>query len=229
MSVELVKPGLYRIAGAAGQSLVRVGAQGVVVVDPAGSGTHESLMAAIRRIAKTSDPSVRALVLTAAGPEQAGDVRAFVDAGVPVVVQQRALAELVRQGRAPAASTSRSFIIYENDYQIRFGEVEVEVEHVGSGRTGADSIVVFRGLRVVAVGALFTTDAPQPDCASGGSFAGWAAAIDHLLWSDFDIAVPSRGAAVGRRELTEFKAKLETLARRAASAPSVPEDCRPAR
>jgi len=226
--VELVKPGLYRIAGAAGQALVRVGAKGVVVVDP-GSGTPQALMAAIGRIAKTSDPSVRAVVVTAAGPQQAGDVRAFVAAGVPVVVQQRALAELVRQGRVPAASTSRSFISYENDYQIRFGEVEVEVEHVGSGRTGADSVVVFRGLRVIAVGALFTTDAPQPDCASGGSFAGWAAAIDHLLWSDFDIAVPSRGAAVGRSELTDFKARLEALARRAASSPSSPADCRPAR
>ena len=226
---ELVKPGLYRIAGAAGQALVRVGTKEVVVVDPVGSGMHRALMAAIQRIARTSDPAVRALVLTAAGPEQTGDVRAFIDAGVPVVVQQRALAEMVRRGTVPAASASRSFISYENDYQIRFGEVEVEVEHVGSGRTGADSVVVFRGLRVVAVGALFTTDAPQPDCASGGSFAGWAAAIDHLLWSDFDIAVPSRGAAVGRRELIDFKAKLETLARRSASSPSPPADCRPAR
>jgi len=100
---------------------------------------------------------------------------------------------------------------------------------VGSGRTGADSIVVFRGLRVVAVGDLFTTDAPQPDCASGGSFAGWAAAIDHLLWSDFDIAVPSRGAAVGKSELRAFKATLEALARRAGSSPAGPADCRPLR
>jgi hypothetical protein len=228
MKVELVKPGLYRIGGAARQALVRVGAKAVVVVDPTGAGPHRALMAEIQRIAKTSDPSVRALILTAVGRDQARTVGAFIDAGVPVIVQQRALAQLVRHGTATGASSSGSFITYENDYQLRLGEVEVEVEHVGSGRTGADSIVVFRGLRVVAVGDLFTTDVPQPDCASGGSFAGWAAAIDHLLWSDFDIAVPSRGAAVGKRELMDFKATLETLARRAASSPSGgPADCRP--
>ena len=139
------------------------------------------LMAAIERIAKTSDPSVRAVVVTAAGPQQAGDCprlhRRRRSRRRPAAGARRARPPTERR---PAASTSRSFISYDNDYQIRLGEVEVEVEHVGSGRTGADSVVVFRGLRVVAVGELFTTDAPQPDCASGGSFAGWAAAIDHL-------------------------------------------------
>ena len=175
-----------------------MGAKEVVVVDSTGAGTYRALMAEIQRIAKTSEPSVRALVLTAAGRDQASTVGAFIDAGVPVIVQQRALAQLVRDGTATGTSTSGSFITYENDYQLRLGEIEVEVEHVGRGRTGVDSIVVFRGLGVVAVGELFTTDAPQPDCASGGSFAGWAAAIDHLLWADFDVAVPSRGAAVAR-------------------------------
>jgi glyoxylase-like metal-dependent hydrolase (beta-lactamase superfamily II) len=227
MKAELVKPGLYRIGGTAGQAFVRVGTKGVVVVDSTGASTHRALMAEIQRIAKTSDPSVRALVLTAAGRDQASTIGAFIDAGVPVIVQQRALAQLVRQGAATGASPAGSFITYENDYQLRLGEIEVEVEHVGSGRTGVDSIVVFRGLGVVAVGGLYTADAPQPDCASGGSFAGWAAAIDHLLWSDFDIAVPSRGAAVGKSELRAFKATLEALSRRAGSSPSGPADCRP--
>jgi len=228
MNVELVKPGLYRIGGAAGQALVRVGAKGVVVVDPTGSGTYRALMAEIERVAKTPDPSVRALVLTAAERDPAATVGAFIAAGVPVVVQRRALAQLVRDGTTTGAASSRSFISYDTDYQLRLDDVDVEVEHVGSGRTGADSIVVFRGLRVVAVGELFTTDTPPPDCASGGSFAGWAAAIDHLLWSEFDIAVPRRGAAVGKRELMEFKAKLEMLARRVGSSPAA-ADCRPAR
>jgi len=228
MNVELVKPGLYRIGGAAGQALVRVGAKGVVVVDPTGSGTYRALMAEIERVAKTPDPSVRALVLTAAERDPAATVGAFIAAGVPVVVQRRALAQLVRDGTTTGAASSRSFISYDTDYQLRLDDVDVEVEHVGSGRTGADSIVVFRGLRVVAVGELVTTDTPPPDCASGGSFAGWAAAIDHLLWSEFDIAVPRRGAAVGKRELMEFKAKLEMLARRVGSSPAA-ADCRPAR
>jgi len=86
--------------------------------------------------------------------------------------------------------------------------------------------VLFRELRVVAVGDLFTAGTPEPDCAAGGSFAGWAAAIDHVMWSDFDVVVPSRGAPVGKRELATLKAKLQALAGRAASSPSGQSDCR---
>jgi len=224
MRVDPIKPGLYRIGSPGGQAVVRVGAKGVVVVDPPMAALFPALMAEIRRIATTADAPVRALVLTAADANSSSAVGAFIDAGVPVVVQQRALAELVRRGATTSAAASR-FISFDTDYQIRFGDVEVEVEHVGSGRTGADSVVVFRGLRVVAVGGLFTTETPRPDCASGGSFAGWAAAIDHLLWSDFDIALPSSGAPVGKAELLDFKAKLESLAARARSSPSAAADC----
>jgi glyoxylase-like metal-dependent hydrolase (beta-lactamase superfamily II) len=125
--------------------------------------------------------------------------------------------------------TMKPLITYDTDYVLRVGDVEVEIEHVGSGKTRADSIVLFRDLRIVAVGDLFTAGAPEPDCEAGGSFAGWAAAIDHLLWSDFDAAVPSHGAPVGKREIATFKAKLEALATRAASSPSGQSDCRPQR
>jgi glyoxylase-like metal-dependent hydrolase (beta-lactamase superfamily II) len=109
------------------------------------------------------------------------------------------------------------------------GNVAVEIEHVGRGKTAADSIVVFPDLRVVAVGDLFTAGTPEPDCADGASYAGWAASIAHLLWSEFDVAVPSRGAPVDKRELATFKARLEAIAARDASSPSGQSDCRPQR
>lgn len=226
-SAELVKPGLYRISGAGGSALLRLSTSGLIVVDSKRAGTYRPLMAEIQRIAKTADLTVRALVLTAAGPEQAGNVAQFVDAGVPVIVQQRALSRLVADIGVSSAAAPRPLITYDTDYLLRVGNVEVEVEHVGSGRTGADSVVFFRDLRVVAVGELFTPGTPEPDCASGGSFAGWAAAIAHLLWFDFDVAVPSRGAPVGKHELAALKATLEAFAERSSS--SGQSGCRPPR
>jgi hypothetical protein len=152
------------------------------------------------------------LLLTAAGPEQAGNAEQFAAAGVPVIVQQRALARLVGDARAGTVAVPMPAVTYDNDYVLR--DCDVEIEFVGSGRTGADSVVLFRDLRVLAIGELFTAGTPQPDSASGGSFAGWAAAIDHLMWLDFDVAVPSHGTPVGKRELAAFKAKLEALAQR---------------
>ena len=226
---EMLKPGLYRIGDGAGSVLLRSGASGLVVVDSGRAGSYRPLLAEIGRIAKGAQPPVRALVLTASGADQAGNVAQFVDAGVPVIVQQRAYARLAGDASAIRAPGPTAFVTYDADYLLRVGDVAIEIEHVGRGRTGADSIVVFRDLRVVAVGELFTTAAPEPDCATGGSFAGWAAAIDHLLWSDVDVVVPSRGAPVGRAELVAFKAKLEALAARAASSPSGPSDCLPPR
>jgi len=229
LGAEMVKPGLYRIGGADGSTLLRVGGSGLVVVDSGRAGTYRPLITEIQRIAKTADPPIRALVLTASGAEQAGNVAQFVQAGVPVIVQQRAYARLAGDSRAAAAPAPNAFVTYDTDYLLRVGDVAIEVEHVGRGRTGADSIVVFRDLRVVAIGELFTAGTPAPDCSSGGSFAGWAAAIDHVLWSDFELAVPSRGAPVGKRELEAFKTKLDALAARAASSPSGPSDCGPQR
>lgn len=229
LTVELVKPGLYRISGADGSSVLRLGTKGLVIVDSSRVGAYRPLMAEIERIAKTSELPARALVLTAAGTDSAGNVAQFVDAGVPVIVQQRALTRIAGDAPASGAAATRPFVTYDTDYMLRVGDAEVEIEHVGSGKTGADSVVLFRDLRVVAVGELFTAGTPQPDCASGGSFAGWAAAIDHLMWSDFDVVVPSRGAPVGKRELATLKAKLEALAARAASSPSGQSDCRPQR
>lgn len=225
LSAELVKPGLYRIHGGGGGTLLRVGSNGAIVVDSNRAGQYAPLMAQIRGLGK--GVPVGALVLTAAGPGQIGNVAQFIDAGVPVIVQQQAQARVAAVARPRAGSLP--LVSYGTDYMLRVGNVEAEIEHVGSGRTGVDSVVNFRDLRVLAVGELFTAGTPQPDCASGGSFAGWAAAIAHLLWLDFDIALPSHGAPVGKRELETFKARLETLAESAGASPSRGADCQPPR
>jgi glyoxylase-like metal-dependent hydrolase (beta-lactamase superfamily II) len=220
LSAELIKPGLYRINGG-GSTLLRVGSNGAIVVDSNRAGLYGPLTAQIKGI--TKGVPVGALVLTATGPGQIGNVAQFVGEGVPVIVQQQA------QQRVAAAARPRSgsppLVSYGTDYMLRVGNVEAEIEHVGSGRTGVDSVVAFRDLRVLAVGELFTAGEPLPDCASGGSFAGWAAAIAHLLWLDFDIAIPSHSPPVGKPELQAFKVKLETLAERSGASPSRGSDC----
>jgi glyoxylase-like metal-dependent hydrolase (beta-lactamase superfamily II) len=224
LSAELIRPGLYRIAGGGGGMLLRVGSTGAIAVDSLRPGLYAPLAAEIQRL--TPGVPVGALVPTATGPGQIGNAARFMAAGVPVIVQQRAK-ERVDKERPTAASAP--VVTYGTDYMLRVGNVEAEIEHVGSGRTGADSVVAFRDLRVLAVGELFTAGTPQPDCASGGSFAGWAAAIAHLLWLDFDLAVPSHGPPVGKPELRAFQGTLEALAQRQAASPSRGSDCRPVR
>jgi hypothetical protein len=223
LSAELIRPGLYRINGGGGSTLLRAGSHGVIAVDSNRAGLYGPLMAQVRSIARGLP--VGALVLTSTSPGQTGNVARFIDAGVPVIVQQQARIAAVARPRAG----SPPLVTYGTDYMLRVGNVEAEIEHVRRGRTGVDSVVNFRDLRVLAVGELYTAGTPQPDCASGGSFAGWAAAIAHLLWLDFDLAVPSHGVPVGKPELEAFKSTLETLAEREGTSPSRGPGCRPPR
>jgi glyoxylase-like metal-dependent hydrolase (beta-lactamase superfamily II) len=225
LHTEQIGPGLYRINGAGGGTLLRLGAAGAVVVDSKRAGAYRPLMAEIQRIAKAPDVPIRALVLTAAVPDQAGNAAQFAAAGVPVIAHRQALARLSAYAAAAGTALPAPPISYDTDYLQQQGDVHVEVEHVGRGRTGVDSIAFFRDLRVLAVGELYTHDTPVPDCASGGSFAGWAAAVAHLMWFDFDIAVPSRGAPVDKRELAAFRARLLALAGPADSPQPQLADC----
>ena len=223
LSTELVRPGLYRIDGGGGASLVRVSSKGLVVVDAKRAGMYEPLMAELRRIARSPNPPILALILTGAGRDQAGTVARFVEAGVAVIVQRHAVVAL---DRGPLTQTGRpasdSFITYDTDYQLFASDAVVEVEHVGSGRSRADSVVLFPDLRVAALGELFVAATPEPECAAGGSLAGWSAEIDHVMWIPFDIAVPSRGASVGKSELTALKGRLDAVAGGTSTASACP-------
>jgi hypothetical protein len=140
---------------------------------------------------------------------------------VPLIVQQRALTGSHAGALAGAAAASRPRVVADDaEFQQPTGGEVVEVEYVGSGRSGADSTVFFPDLRVMAVGGLYTAGTPVPDCADGGSYAGWSAAIAHLMWAKFDLAVPSEGPPVGKPELLALKAKLDALAERALSVPA---------
>src|SRR4051812_46567720 len=68
-SAELLKPGLYRISGPGGGAVLRIGRNGLVVVDANRAGTHATLVADSQRLANRSDLPMGAVVLTGAGPD----------------------------------------------------------------------------------------------------------------------------------------------------------------
>lgn len=217
IGAELVKPGLYRVGNGGGGTLVRVSSDGLVIVDPERAEPFRPPMAEVLRSLNGTEPKVRAVILTVVGLEQAGRIAPFIAGGTPVIVQAQAAERLAAVARARGAAAPGPFVRFDNDYMLLTGDVQVEVENVGRGRTGADSVVFFRDLRVLAVGGLYTAGALEPDCASGGSFAGWAAAIAHLMWFDFDLAVPSHGSPVGKTELAALRKTLEARAQRDAA------------
>lgn len=212
---RLLRTGLYTITGGGATSLLRLSAQGLVLVDAKAPGQYATLMSQIRRINRISDLPMRVVILTGDQDAQSGNHARFLAAGVPVIAP--AGARLQEPAAAPAASAASAsakppapIIRFEKDYQLRVGGAEVRVLHVGPAHASSDTVVHFPDLKVVAVGDLVPPEGGEPRVAEGGSLAGWATALDQVLQLDFDLAVPSSGPVLTRSELAAARARLRS-------------------
>ena len=195
-TARLVKTGLYVITGEGRNSVLRLTANGFVLVDGGRTGGYDALFKTVRKISYSEQP-VRALILT--GPS----VALPLEEGVRTIAQRNVKI-------ADAASN----ITFESDYQLHLGGVDVQVFHFGEARTNGDAVVYFPVLKVVAVGDLYSAH-PDPDYAAGGSLVTWGTVLADVLKLDFDVAVAGTGAGVSRAELEAFKGKLDKLVSRA--------------
>lgn len=223
LSADLVKTGLYLIRGGGCNSLLRLSAAGSLLVDGKLPGTYRALMSQVRRINKLSDLPLRVVVFTNHHEIHAGNKARFLDAGVAVLAHANALPRLAGTQEPPSAAASAvavqgragAIFGFRHRHDFRMGGVEVQLHDFGPARTSDDIVVLFPDLRVIAVGELYSAGEPLPDFKNGGTLAGWGPVLDQVLKLDFDIAVPSAGAPVGRAELAAFKERVETLTVRA--------------
>ena len=209
--VDLVRTGLYLISGGGGNTLMRLSAVGIVLVDSKAPGQYRPLRSQIARINRLGDLPLRVLFLTDLQPQHAGNVDAVRAAGVAVIAPRRAAAALSPSG---AASSPGSVVPFDGDYRLQLGGVTVRALHVGPARTADSTLVHFVDLKVLAVGDLLSPAGPVPDHAVGGSLSGWLAALDQALALDADLVVPADGAPVDRGQLLAYRDRLDVWLRR---------------
>ena len=210
----LVRPGLYLISGAGGNTLLRFTPGGIILVGGTTSDNYRPLMSQVRRISKITDLPVGVLVLPDHHESRTGANVKFLAAKVRVVAHENAKGNMTACAPDPATAALPNFT-FARDYKIQVGGVEVQLAHFGRAHTSGDTVVHFPNLKVVAVGELFTRGVPMPDYAAGGSLAGWSATLAEVLKLDFDIVAPAAGPLATRADLVAFKAKLDTLVARA--------------
>lgn len=208
LQAELLRTGLYLIRGGGGNALLRLSAAGAVLVNGKQAGMYKPLMSQLRRISRLSDLPVRVLMLTDAAAHHAANQALFAAAGVATLVQQSGR-PLLPAAVSPAAAPVVGF---DSSYQLQLGGVEVRMLHLGPVHTPADSVILFPDLRVLAVGDLC---GPMPAAGAdlgSAHLARWSQALARALQLDFDLVVPSQGAALQRADLQACKDGLDTLA-----------------
>jgi cyclase len=202
LHVEMVKTGLFLISGGGSNSVLRLSANGSIIVDGKAPGSYEALLTEAKKI---SDQPIRILINTNHHRDHTATNTEFLEDGTNIVAQQNAAGNL----STPPTKT------YDREFTIRLGGIEAQLLHFGNAHTNGDTVVYFPNLKAVAVGDLFAA-VPDPDYAAGGSLVEWGPVLDQILKLDFDTVIPASGPLVGRAELEAFRVKLGTLISRAA-------------
>jgi cyclase len=211
LHVEMVKTGLFLISGGGSNSVLRLSANGSIIVDGKAPGSYEALLTEAKKI---SDQPIRIVINTDHHHDHTATNAEFLEDGTNIVAQQNAGKNLstYNSGGAKIAPPTKT---YDREFTIRLGGIEAQLFHFGNAYTNGDTVVYFPNLKAVAVGDLFAA-VPDPDYAAGGSLVEWGPVLDQILKLDFDTVLPASGPLVGRAELEAFRIKLGTLISRAA-------------
>ena len=209
LNAQLVKTGLYLFSSEGSNSLLRLSANGLILVDGQPLGACDALRARVRKI---SDQPVIALILTDQDESHTGCNAKFLEARAQIVAQEN-LKHNLTAGNPSAANVAAPTFTYDQEYKLRLGLVEAQLFHFGNAHSNGDTVVYFPNLKAVAVGDLFAST-PNPDYSAGGSLVGWGPVLGEILKLDFDVVVPGSGPLVRRADLEAFKTKVDTLVSR---------------
>jgi glyoxylase-like metal-dependent hydrolase (beta-lactamase superfamily II) len=214
LNIQMVKTGLFLISGGGANSLLRLSANGEILVDGKNAQNYAAMKSQVRTISRITDMPVRAVILTNHHEDHSGTNAKFLAARAQIIAQENVVRNLATY-HTSSEKIAPPTITYTNDYMLRLGGVEVKLIHFGNAYTDGDTVVYFPNLKVVAVGDLFTPDTPDPDFSAGGSLVGWGPVLGKILKLDFDAVVPSKGPMITRDDLVAFKTKIELLVSRA--------------
>ncbi len=210
LKAELIRTGLYLISGGGCNSLLRLSASGLIIVDGKLPGNYDALLEQAHEI---SDQPVRVLINTDYHENHTGNNSRFLKDATQILAQENVQQSLTAYNAA-GGKIGLPTRTYDQHLTLRLGGIEAQVLHFGNARTNGDTVVYFPNLRVVAVGDLFART-PDPDFSAGGSLIGWAPVLAEILKLDFDIVVPGTGPAVTRADLEAFRTRINTLVSRA--------------
>lgn len=228
-AIKEVKPGLYLVTGAGGNSSVRVTSDGIILVDgklPA-EGNYEKLMELIKSV---STQPIRYMFLTHHHQDHTGNDDKFLAMGIPVIAHENLKSNLVTYAATPKPAPPS--VTYSTDYTVKLGGVTVEAHHYGRAHTSGDTVVYFPDLKVVAlsdelgVGTPPGSRAPLADYAGGGSLVEWPSVLDKVLKLDWDLAIPGNDDPQPRSYVQAYRDNIAKVVDRAKAAVKmgVPKD-----
>jgi cyclase len=208
------------MASAAGNSIVQVGSQGVLVVDTMTEALGDELVGAIRRLAgnapiryivnthahddhvggnaKVSAAGAQLVAGNFAGQVGAGAVEGTVRSAFIVAHENTLNAMSAPTGGAPSAPFAAwpTETFFQAEKTMYFNGEGIQLVHEPNAHTDGDVLVFFRSSDVIATGDIFsTTRFPQIDLARGGHVNGVIEGLNRII----DLAISEQFTEGGTR------------------------------
>src|SRR4029077_3334582 len=89
LNIKLVKTGLFLISGGGANSLLRLSANGLILVDGKREENYTALKSQVRRISRITDSPVRVVIVTDHHEDRSGTNAKFLAAGAQIIAQEK--------------------------------------------------------------------------------------------------------------------------------------------
>lgn len=201
---------VHMLTGMGGNIGISVGGDGVLMIDSQFAPLEEKIRAAIAEVAEEG-PTY--LVNTHWHGDHTGGNAAFSSDAI-LVAHDNVRKRLMEGGRGngPAVPEALPTITFNDELSFHFNGEQVQLEHLPSGHTDGDSIVIFHGSKVIHMGDHFFSGMfPFVDPASGGSLEGYMKNVAHVLEmapSDWKI-IPGHGPLSSHQDLADNLAMMK--------------------
>jgi glyoxylase-like metal-dependent hydrolase (beta-lactamase superfamily II) len=215
--IKQLKPGLFLVTGAGGNTSVRVTKAGLIVVDTKnlGDAFYNELMEKIRSV---SQAPVKYVVVTHHHQDHSGNIQKFKDSGA-IVIAHEGLAKALETYAPPQGKPGQPSKTYSKIDTVKLGGAKVQLYHFGRGHTGGDTIVYYPDLKVVQTGDVVVGIVPNIDYPFGGSALEWQTTLESIAKLNFDTLIPGHSApnatTMTKGDFLAYKKKFDTVVARA--------------
>lgn len=214
LSTKQLKPNIYLVEGAGGNSGVIVGSSGVIVIDTKTS--PDSGKALLAEIAKVTDKPVKDVILTHSDGDHVGGLPSF-PSGLTIIAHEGDSKEMEEaSGRggpgAPPKDKLPNHVVTKDKETLTLEGVKVEVFHWAPAHTSGDLVVYLPAEKMVFTGDIIATVFPDPliHLEKNGSSAGWIKTAKGMAALDADQYVPGHGDVQTKAQIEERVKSAET-------------------
>jgi cyclase len=202
-----IKPDLWYIADGGANSVVEVTPEGLILGDTKNPG-DEIEAAFIAQIKSISPLPVKYVFNTHPHGDHISHNQYFIDHGATVIGLKH-LKELWEEGNLNS-TPGKPTVLFDKDYDLKFGGTEVEAHYFGSAHTDADTIVYFKTKKFVMLSDLVNYANPSPGI-SGTNAVQVPGILDRVLKLDFDTAIAGRGPLLTRADVQAYQKTWDTF------------------